>query len=538
MIYRLYRFFRCVALMAALLLAVTTASWAQGTAFTYQSRLNDNGALANGNYDLQFSLFDALNGGAQIGATLNKPGVAIANGVFIVQLDFGASAFINGAQRFLQIAVRAAGTSDPYTTLSPRTEITSTPHAIRSLSAATADNAIKLNGTNASQYVQTNDLRLSDARDPKPGSTSYIQNISIPQAGNFNVTGNGTLGGTLTAGSINTNSQFNLGGERFLSGSSSRQNLFVGAEAGRINSTGSGNTFVGQGAGYNNATEFGNTFVGTLAGTVMLGSRNTMIGSYPALSVATTGSNNTGLGSGIEFAENSNYATAIGSGARALCSNCVVLGQASTDVHWGLSRLLADQGGSLELGGNNNVSGAGTPYIDFHFRGAQQDYNVRLINYQNGKLQLVGQLDVTGQVCGANLICTSDARLKEQVKTLNYGLPDLLKLRPVSWQWKDRTNKQLSIGMIAQDVEKVMPELLLRDPNPDGPLGLNYVGFVPIIIKAVQEQQALLEQKDAALKALQQDNAALNARLDAVAQMLQQMQAQQAAANPALKPQQ
>ncbi len=176
-----------------------SAVWAQNTAFTYQSRLNDNGALANGNYDLQFSLFDALNGGAQIGDTLNKSGVAIANGVFIVQLDFGTNAFSNGGQRFLQIAVRPAGTSDPYTTLSPRTEITSTPYAIRSLSAATADNATQLNGVAAGDYVKTDDGRLSDARDPKPGSTSYIQNGTAPQSGDFNISGNGAVGGTLTA---------------------------------------------------------------------------------------------------------------------------------------------------------------------------------------------------------------------------------------------------------------------------------------------------------------------------------------------------
>ena len=97
-------FFQPVTLVVTILFALTTASWAQGTAFTYQSRLNDNGPLANGNYDLQFSLFDAINGGAQIGATLNKSGIAIANGVFIVQLDFGANAFTNGGQRFLQIA--------------------------------------------------------------------------------------------------------------------------------------------------------------------------------------------------------------------------------------------------------------------------------------------------------------------------------------------------------------------------------------------------------------------------------------------------
>ncbi|HEX5869038.1 MAG TPA: tail fiber domain-containing protein [Longimicrobium sp.] len=46
----------------------------------------------------------------------------------------------------------------------------------------------------------------------------------------------------------------------------------------------------------------------------------------------------------------------------------------------------ADQGGSLELGGDNGTAGTGTPYIDFHYAGLQQDYNARIINDANGQL--------------------------------------------------------------------------------------------------------------------------------------------------------
>ena len=545
------RFFQLEMLVTAFVIALATTVWAQGTAFTYQSRLNDNGALANGMYDLQFSLFDADNGGAQIAATLDKPNIAVANGVFIVQLDFGANAF-NGGQRFLQIAVRQAGTSGPFTTLSPRTEITSTPYAIRSLSAATADNATQLNGTNASQYVQTNDARLSDARDPKPGNANYIQNSTIAQAGSFNVTGNGTAGGTLSAGAINAASQFNLGGKHILS-SPGIHNVFLGFDAGRNMTTGFRNTFIGQEAGVV-STSAANTFIGAFAGSKTTnGSSNVMVGEFAGADNV-GGGGNIAIGAGSRVGTSNFNATAIGLAAFADCSSCFILGRsdefapkvgiginkpeerlhvAGGNIRWGNSLLTPDQGGSIELG--RYTPGTSTPYIDFNRTGGQKDYDVRLINYQTGKLQLIGQLDVTGQVCASNLICFSDGRLKEQVKTLRYGLPDLLALRPVSWQWKDRANTQLAMGMIAQDVEKVMPELILRNPNPDGPLGLNYVGFVPVIIKAVQEQQTLLEQKDAALKALQQENAALTARLANVEQALQQMQALQASPKPDLK---
>src|SRR5947208_716018 len=82
---------------------------AQSTAFTCQGRLNDSSNPANGNYDFEFRLFDSLTGGLQQGATLSRNNVAVGDGNFTVVLDFGADAF-PGANRFLQIGVRLAGT--------------------------------------------------------------------------------------------------------------------------------------------------------------------------------------------------------------------------------------------------------------------------------------------------------------------------------------------------------------------------------------------------------------------------------------------
>jgi hypothetical protein len=63
------------------------------------------------------------------------------------------------------------------------------------------------------------------------------------------------------------------------------------------------------------------------------------------------------------------------------------------------SLLTADQGGSIELGGDNGTAGKGTPYIDFHFGNARiEDYNVRLINDGEKRLSLAGSLRVTGNV--------------------------------------------------------------------------------------------------------------------------------------------
>jgi len=79
-------------------------AFAQGTnAFTYQGQLRDGGTNANGTYTMTFKLYDAASGGNQIGDTINRsPG--LANGLFSVDLDFGAGAFGGGA-RWLDITV-------------------------------------------------------------------------------------------------------------------------------------------------------------------------------------------------------------------------------------------------------------------------------------------------------------------------------------------------------------------------------------------------------------------------------------------------
>jgi hypothetical protein len=101
---------------------------ALGTAFTYQGQLKSGGNPVNGTCDFQFGLWDAATGGTQIGTTQTKTGVSVSNGLFTVQLDFGANAF-QGDARWLQIAVQCAGDTSP-TTLFPRQSLTPAPYAL------------------------------------------------------------------------------------------------------------------------------------------------------------------------------------------------------------------------------------------------------------------------------------------------------------------------------------------------------------------------------------------------------------------------
>ena len=99
---------------------------AQGTEFTYQGYLEDNGSPASGSFDLRFILYDSQSGGSQVGSTLTKDDVGVSDGVFNVALDFGSEF---GAQRWLEVAVREGTSTGSYTVLSPRSQVRPSPAA-------------------------------------------------------------------------------------------------------------------------------------------------------------------------------------------------------------------------------------------------------------------------------------------------------------------------------------------------------------------------------------------------------------------------
>ena len=99
-------------------------SKAQTTSFVYQGKLQDGGTSANGTYQFQFKLYDQAAGGSQIGLTLMDIPATVTNGIFAVQLNFGAGAFNSAEFRYLEIGVRLGGSGQPYTTLNPRQQVT------------------------------------------------------------------------------------------------------------------------------------------------------------------------------------------------------------------------------------------------------------------------------------------------------------------------------------------------------------------------------------------------------------------------------
>jgi len=100
-------------------------------------------------------------------------------------------------------------------------------------------------------------------------------------------------------------------------------------------------------------------------------------------------------------------------------------------------------------------------------------------------------------------IQTSDVRQKTNVKNLSYGLNELLQLRPVSFNWKAGEDSRLHFGLIAQEVEKVVPELVVHGKTKDDPLGMNYSELVPLLISAVKTQQAVINRQEQRIEALE-----------------------------------
>jgi len=138
---------------------------AQGTAFTYQGRLNDGTSPASGIYDLRFSIYDAAGGagggaGGVAGPVTNSA-TGVTNGLFTVTLDFGAGVFA-GAERWLEIGVRTNG-GGTFTTLAPRQKISPSPYAFYSFNAGSATGvAAGAIGTNELLNAAVTSAKIAD----------------------------------------------------------------------------------------------------------------------------------------------------------------------------------------------------------------------------------------------------------------------------------------------------------------------------------------------------------------------------------------
>jgi hypothetical protein len=101
------------------------------------------------------------------------------------------------------------------------------------------------------------------------------------------------------------------------------------------------------------------------------------------------------------------------------------------------------------------------------------------------------------------VVTTSDGRHKHDVTTLPHGLAEVSALRPVAFTWADGPDDGTHYGLIAQEVREVLPDLVSGDDGAGGALGLNYGELVPVLVKAIQEQQNEIDTQAEQITALE-----------------------------------
>lgn len=265
-------------LLMAGLVAGATQLAAQGTAFTYQGRLDNGGEPYTGPAEMQFSLWDAASGGSPLGSTLTLTPIGVTNGLFTVTLDFGAGVF-SGPPRWLEIAVRTNLLG--FTTLSPRQPVTATPYAIHAADAGTAATATSASSVSANAVgtagLQDNSVTSAKIAD----GTITAADVNAASFGTtfWKADGNaGTTPGTHFLGTADNQAlEFKVNNQRALRMEPNAANApnVIGGYAGNYVSSGIvGATIAGGGAG----NYFGNAYTNRVVayfGTVSGGRNNT-----------------------------------------------------------------------------------------------------------------------------------------------------------------------------------------------------------------------------------------------------------------------
>ena len=125
-------------------------------------------------------------------------------------------------------------------------------------------------------------------------------------------------------------------------------------------------------------------------------------------------------------------------------------------------------------------------------------------------------------------IQTSDRRDKTNINNLSYGIREIMRLKPVTYRWKSGLDNRTKIGLIAQDVEAVIPEVVVTEDwvrAEDGTiqrksterLGMYYSDLIPVLIKGMQEQQQVindLQSENRELREAMEDLAARVAKIE------------------------
>src|SRR6266536_780632 len=405
------------------------------------------------------------------------------------------------------------------------------------------------------------------------GTPTPVDKLDV--AGNINTSTQYNIGGNrilsnpgtqnlfagVGAGQNNTGSlNAFFGKDSGLANTDGGSNSFFGWSSGAANTSGSFNTFSGSYAGLSNTLSVSNAFFGSFAGYHHnTGQKNSFFGGSAGYANV-GGDGNTAIGYGAgPGSGNLTNATAIGALAEVDASNSLVLGSingvnsASANTRVGIGTTAPSA--ALDVRDGTGASSSGS-HVQIGAPNANGDEKIIIFGDSgclpafSGPCVYIGEQDVddrmvlraggggfrfrvgdvlpdsdNSQTLGSSTnrwsavwaangtIQTSDVRLKQGVADLKYGLSQVMQLRPVSFQWKEGNDKGTHLGLIAQEVDAVMPEAVQKSADANAPLGLNYSNLIPVLIKAIQEQQGTLDRAQAEIKTLRAENDALNKRI-------------------------
>ncbi len=186
--------------------------------------------------------------------------------------------------------------------------------------------------------------------------------------------------------------------------------------------------------------------------------------------------------------------------------------------------------------------GSGNPYAVPYWNDTDKKYkNSNLWSNGTGVIvsataptadaDFVHTFSVDGSFKTNNIYHSSDERWKKNIVTLDNSLEKVQQLRGVSYEFKtdefpnQNFNKGTQIGLIAQEIEKIYPELVTTDNN--GFKAVEYANVVAILIEAIKEQQTLIESQNKEIESLKTSNAYMQTQIDTMQDFQNQINALQ-----------
>lgn len=256
-------------------------------------------------------------------------------------------------------------------------------------------------------------------------------------------------------------------------------------------------------------TDF-NLLIGTPADAWAIagGKYNVTLGQLAGDSI-TTGDNNIAIGyNALTAVSTASYNLAIGVDALTLSTggnNTAIGYSAGSNITTGTNNIMIGYDvDAVTAAGSNQLNIGNTIYGDL-----STDYVGIGNNAPSVALDVTGDIEYTGVISDV-----SDLRLKDNIVELDSALGKIMALNPVSFTMKSDPDKRVELGFIAQDVEKIFPELVITARDEQETKSLNYTGMIAPMVQAMQEQQRMLEAQQAQIDLLVKQNAELKAMME------------------------